>query len=78
MTSLLVTIMLAGTPLAPISYPACFVEKSDDADFAAREVQTVKEARWCVVEVKACKRALMRIYRDVGAKETYVLSRSCR
>ena len=75
---LLLALTIGGKPLAPISYPACLTDKPDEADFMAREVSNVQDARWCVTWARDCKDAVLLIYRHAGAKETYVVSETCK
>ena len=69
--------VVAGTPLGPVSFPFCLVDREEDADVVAREVQTLKEADWCVVIAPSCRDAFS-LYRDQTAKVTYVVNGPCR
>ena len=69
--------LIVAKPLAEISYPACLTQDPTDADLIAREVQTVAESKWCVTIVSDCKNALIVVYRQPGASESYVVSEAC-
>ncbi len=76
MMLLLLTMMT--TPYAPYPFTACVVTEAKEADLIAKEVDTIKDAVWCVVLVDDCKNANLLIYKDQTASTNYVVSASCR
>jgi len=78
LTLLLLALMHA--PLIKGSIPACMTETREEADLVARQVTSVQDANWCVFLVSNCgeKHALLLIYKEDKAEQSYVLSKSCR